>query len=207
MRKWINIDFGISPADPKPSRLDEAEITYLYSEWKTFGSKNLLGTTLAGRDVWTQDLASNHQVFEVNDPSECYAIVEESPTGWKILQEIQVKPTSRRNGLAGDLLVFMTHEFKRLMIGQQMSRELDQLVEKMVSSHVVTASVANLSTGQMVEYDPDRDEGLALYDIEIMKRPPIVDDNPLAIVWVLEPYRRPRAPILSEMIRRGPRLV
>jgi GNAT superfamily N-acetyltransferase len=137
-------------------------------------------------------------VPEVRD--EAYYIGNPTPISYVIIRKFQnnwwamdlwVDPANRRQGLGSKLLRYVIkNEKHKVFMAHLLTISSAKMIERMISSGSVDASVANLATGRIEEYRLDDPTDLIrpMYDrvISGINRPAITDGSKL--IWILESF-------------------
>jgi hypothetical protein len=163
-----------------------------------------------GNDIVFHSIADGCQIVSLgNNPVKAYAIYELN-YGMRYLLELQSNPLLKSKGYGTQLLVYLTKHQNgqgRLMIDKLLSVASASMIEKLISSKLVSAHVAYFDRGVYEPYDPDNinDQQIPMYDKTIFVAPnrPITQDTEEALsrTWVLENWSPARKPLLQKIRR------
>lgn len=159
---------------------------------------------LDGLPVFTGE-EDGGEVISIGNPAISYVKFITTATGWRYMVEFQTNPTERGKGWGAKLLIYMTKNGK-IIIDRSISVATASLIEKLISSGAVTGYIANLSNGEMEEYNPHdpKDRVKPMYDTTIFGIDRPVASRQIAHdkTWVLEKWHKPRAANLQKYIYR-----
>ncbi len=205
------VDFGVLGKAPDISDEEisvmENEIVYPTFHWIEPQKHNKVGQT-NGEDVFESEPDIDGLItISVKYAYLRYAIMD---TGWRYICELQTHQDHRKQGHATHLLIFCVKKLGPMIMDRQLSVASASMIEKLVASGALSGNIANLSTGEMNEYNPNnvKHQQMGLYDKVVfgINRPLIPTKEAEVITWVLEQYVRPRHASLQPLTRNVPKL-
>lgn len=171
---------------------------------KILAKANLIQSTNLGDLMVAKFPEFNQEVYliKIEDKIISYIALEKKEDFWWFM-EMWTSEEHRNKGLAKYLLLYAKNEKTQLIADLQMSEDAISMIEKIVKSKEINASILDTKEGIILAYD----ENHPLYDSKIknVDRPILTREEKDRYTWVLE-TRKPRGGILAEYARYGPKL-
>jgi len=159
-----------------------------------------------GKDIYCAKFPDHSQeayYIIIDDKMASYCILENKNGHWWAL-EGATEPEFRGKGLNRTLWYYVVKYLKRkIFMDLEMTRQAARISELLIKSKEFSVSIAYLETGTLIDYNPDTDSDLPMYDQEIQGIPRTIinSDKAKTRTWVLE-NRSPRRGLLSGYVRK-----